>query len=132
MNALVRNFLAADRFAVVGASQNRTKFGNKVRCIVRPKGMYVYNMRMQIAAGTGIPRRRDRHASGYTGTPLLSHRENKVAWGYMRQIFARARQLRGTAVITSISSTIQQYSTSSKICACFPPPWEGFYVFTPY
>ena len=30
MNLLVRNFLAADRFAVVGASTNRTKFGNKV------------------------------------------------------------------------------------------------------
>lgn len=30
MNVLVRNFLAADRFAVVGASTNRTKFGNKV------------------------------------------------------------------------------------------------------
>lgn len=31
MNTLVRDFLAADRFAVVGASKNRSKFGNKVR-----------------------------------------------------------------------------------------------------
>ncbi|CAM9712579.1 unnamed protein product [Laminaria digitata] len=30
MNSLVRNFLAGDRFAVVGASTNRAKFGNKV------------------------------------------------------------------------------------------------------
>eukprot|EP00903_Cladosiphon_okamuranus_P013186 g12298.t1 len=30
MNTLVRNFLAADRFAVVGASKNPSKFGNKV------------------------------------------------------------------------------------------------------
>lgn len=30
MNALVSTFLAADRFAVVGASANPTKFGNKV------------------------------------------------------------------------------------------------------
>lgn len=30
MNSLVRTFLAADRFAVVGASANPSKFGNKV------------------------------------------------------------------------------------------------------
>ncbi|CAM9487189.1 unnamed protein product [Ascophyllum nodosum] len=30
MNSLVATFLAADRFAVVGASSNRSKFGNKV------------------------------------------------------------------------------------------------------
>ena len=35
MNLLVRNFLAADRFAVVGASTNRTKFGNKVSQMVK-------------------------------------------------------------------------------------------------
>eukprot|EP00904_Undaria_pinnatifida_P005873 jgi/Undpi1/2415/HiC_scaffold_13.g05796.m1 len=38
MNLLVRNFLAADRFAVVGASTNRTKFGNKVlQCYIWKK-----------------------------------------------------------------------------------------------
>lgn len=35
MDALVRTFLAADRFAVVGASANPSKFGNKVRSVDR-------------------------------------------------------------------------------------------------
>lgn len=34
MNSLVEAFLAAHRFAVVGASSNRNKFGNKVRGIL--------------------------------------------------------------------------------------------------
>ncbi|CAN0100033.1 unnamed protein product [Scytosiphon promiscuus] len=53
MNTLVRNFLAADRFAVVGASTNRSKFGNKVlRCYLwREKAVVPVNPREEEIEG---------------------------------------------------------------------------------
>ncbi|CAN0500564.1 unnamed protein product, partial [Ectocarpus sp. 8 AP-2014] len=53
MNTLVRNFLAADRFAVVGASTNRSKFGNKVlRCYLwREKTVVPVNPREEEIEG---------------------------------------------------------------------------------